>query len=178
MFLGPQTEWSCCLGWSWQKGPADKSRIAHVPAAGPRRTSIPLRPGHLALSDPHSGRSSVQWGHESLKVDLHVAWAHKGARRSSAGQEMALKYLFLWFTLLVKIHTVRNPCLKVSSGYQLLFKQYDSPNKSSQINGTEAEWHFIFKDKKDLPVASCPDAFTGCGLYLPPLSLQSPDSWQ
>ena len=89
MFPEPQTEWSCCPGWSWQTGPADRTQTARVPAVAPRRTSTRLRPGHRAPSGPHSGRSSVQWGHESPRVDSHAAWARTGERRSDKRQATA-----------------------------------------------------------------------------------------
>lgn len=149
MSLEPQTEWSCCLGWNWQTGPADRNQTARVPAADPHRTSILLHPGHLALSSPHSGCSSDQWGRESLKVDLHVVSAHTDERRSDEGKE-----IIKLFSLLTMLVGIINP-------QRIVYCKLD-----------QCLFHSKIPD-----LVPFTDELT-CGLYLPPLSLRFPDSWQ
>lgn len=149
MFLGPQTEWTCYLGWNWLKDPVGKNQTARGPAVGPRRTSIRLHPGHLALSNLRSGRSNVQWGHESQMVHLHVAWAHKGVHTSSEKQEITFMLRMQWLL--------------------------DRVKNNVRIQRNVKQKH-IFIPKGILPCSL--DVFKRWWSYLPPLCLRFPDSSQ
>lgn len=179
-FPEPRTEWSCCPGWSWRTVPADRSQTARVPAAGPRRTSTPLRPGRLARSDRHWGRSSVRWGRESLPVCWRVAWAHTGERRSDEGQGMTFDSWLLGFTelLLLTLQTIYYSWyIEVHRLVQHMNQMWKYLEQCSQIMAWEAGQHFYFQTQ-DRACFLCWCIHTGCGLHLPPPSLQSPDSSQ